>query len=96
LRYTPSFNRQAVPLRKHYLAASATSAAAERDLAYFLFESFCNTVPGHLFSTKSVDKSVGKLFTRPSSAVVVVFVTDWLKSNQSNIYYKYHNVTAIM
>lgn len=48
------------------------------------FESFCNTVrQRHLFSTVSVDKSVGKLFTRPSIAAAVVFAADWLKINQS-------------
>ena len=57
-------------------------------VAMFLSRVSVTLCPDIFFSTESVDKSVGKLFARPSSAVAVVFVTDWLKSNQSHKYLK--------
>ena len=53
------------------------------------FESFCNTARALLFSTESVDKSVGKLFNWLRNAVMLVFVTNWLKIVQLDIIIKY-------
>ena len=44
---------------------------------------------GIFFSTDSVDKSVGKLFNWLRNAVMLVFVTNWLKIVQLDIIIKY-------
>ena len=60
------------------------------------FERFCNTAAIALFSTESVDKSVGKLFNRLRDAVILVFVTNWLKTDQLNKSYIYQIDAGLM
>ena len=61
-----------------------------------VFESFCNTTCLSFFSTESVDKSVGKLFNGLPNAVMLVFVTNWSKSDQTHKSYIYQQYVIVI